>query len=313
MIDAEVANVLGVPASRVIVAGEPTRSIAARRIASSDPSIRMPPLASSVVDERGSATVAEWIKSLGTSPTLRLVRPSPHSVVESGQEVAIEAEFVGGRGAKRVEFFAGETRIGTVDSAPFRFAWKGAAGSYTLSARAVGEAGIVSSSDGVMITVVAPSTSVAGKEIFLSDLRWHSATSGYGPIELNQSNGEQGAGDGRPITLGGRDYARGLGVHANARIDYRIGGTYAAFLADVGVDDEAGESGSVTFEVWADGAKLFDSGPMRGGMPAQGIKVDLTGKATLTLIVTDAGDGIGSDHADWANARLVRRTASGRR
>jgi uncharacterized repeat protein (TIGR03806 family) len=312
-IGAEVANALGTAGARVIVGGDATRSIAARRIASTDPAIRMPPLASNVVDERGVATMRDWIGSLEPRPTVRLIRPSPHAMVASGQAVAIEAEVVGARPAKGVEFFAGETRIGVAELPPFRLAWKDAtAGSYSLSARVADGTGTASASEAVMITVVAPSATAAGTEVFLSDLRWQSATSGYGPVERDRSNGEQRAGDGRPLSVGGKDYAKGLGVHANSRIDYRLGGAYTTLLAEVGVDDEAGESGSVTFEVWADGAKLFESGPMRGGMPAREVKVGIAGRSNLTLIVTDAGDGIGSDHADWADARLVRSAGAGR-
>ncbi len=314
LVDAEVANPLGVAGARVIVAGEPARSIAARRVASTDPAIRMPPLASNVVDERANSAIRDWITSLGPRPTVRLLRPTPHALVEGGQAVAIEADVVGVPPARGVEFFAGETRIGTVASPPFHLVWKGAGvGSYSLSARAVDGAGVASASDGVVITVVAPSGKADGTEVYLSDVRWRAATSGYGPIERDRSNGEQGGGDGRPISIGGRDYARGLGVHADSRIDYQLDGAYTTFLADVGVDDEAGETGTVTFEVWADRVKLLDTGPMRGGMPAREVRVDLAGRSNLTLIVTDAGDGNGCDHADWADARLVRRPGAGKR
>ena len=46
---------------------------------------------------------------------------------------------------------------------------------------------------------------------------------------------------------------------------------------------------------------------MRGGMPAREVKVDVAGRSTLALVVTDGGDGDASDHTDWADARLVRR------
>jgi hypothetical protein len=35
-----------------------------------------------------------------------------------------------------------------------------------------------------------------------------------------------------------------------------------------------------------------------------GIRVDVTGARRLRLYCTDGGDGIGSDHATWALARL---------
>jgi alpha-galactosidase len=35
------------------------------------------------------------------------------------------------------------------------------------------------------------------------------------------------------------------------------------------------------------------------------VSVPLDGVDELTLVVTDAGDGINCDHADWADARLI--------
>jgi hypothetical protein len=71
------------------------------------------------------------------------------------------------------------------------------------------------------------------------------------------------------------------------------------------VDDEKDGGGTVVFQVLADGKKVFDSGVMRGKQPANKVSVSLDGVEELLLIVTDAGDGINSDHADWANARLI--------
>jgi hypothetical protein len=47
----------------------------------------------------------------------------------------------------------------------------------------------------------------------------------------------------------------------------------------------------------------FDSGLMRSG--ATEVDVDVTGAQTLSLVVTDGGDGATLDWADWADARLV--------
>ncbi|HEY8598318.1 MAG TPA: PQQ-dependent sugar dehydrogenase, partial [Thermomicrobiales bacterium] len=59
---------------------------------------------------------------------------------------------------------------------------------------------------------------------YLSDQRWLSANNGWGPVERDRSNGDIGAGDGRPLTLGGAVYAKGLGVHATSEIRYALGG-----------------------------------------------------------------------------------------
>ncbi|WP_245556454.1 NPCBM/NEW2 domain-containing protein [Deinococcus aquatilis] len=138
----------------------------------------------------------------------------------------------------------------------------------------------------------------------LSELTPLSATNGYGPVEANTSNGERPAGDGRTLTIGGTVYSKGLGVHAASQLVYALGSTCSTFSAEVGVDDEVGDKGTLAFQVLADGALLFDSGLMTGKDPARSVSVNVAGKQQLTLRVTDGGDGVQFDHADWASAKI---------
>ena len=155
----------------------------------------------------------------------------------------------------------------------------------------------------------APSTSAPnyGSSIYLSDLNWTSATSGYGPVEKDRSNGEADAGDGRTITLNGVTYAKGLGVHASSSISYNLGGQYASFTTDMGLDDEMSNSGCgrVEFQIYLDNVLVYSSGTMNADTPTKSVTLDVTGKQTLMLVVTDGGDGFYCDHADWAGARLT--------
>lgn len=146
----------------------------------------------------------------------------------------------------------------------------------------------------------------AGTVTYVSDLSWTSMTNAWGPVERDRSNGQQGAGDGHPLTLNGIVYAKGLGAHDYSEVRYALGGQYASFLSDVGVDDECGSEGSVVFQVWADGVKLYDSGAVTGASATKSVNVSVAGVQELRLIVTDAGDGWAYDHADWAGARLTR-------
>ncbi len=82
-------------------------------------------------------------------------------------------------------------------------------------------------------------------------------------------------------------------------------GRCSVFLADVGLDEEVGDQGSVVFEVWGDGERLVVSGIVRGPQVAVPIAADLEGVGRMTLLVTPAGDGNAFDHADWGNARLA--------
>lgn len=135
-----------------------------------------------------------------------------------------------------------------------------------------------------------------------------SATNGWGPLEIDRSNGEQGANDGRTITLNGVTYKKGLGVHAGSDVRYSLRGTGAScvrFSADIGVDDEVGRRGSVVFQVYLDDFKAFDSGTMTGYSATKKFSLDITGRRQLRLVVTDAGDNKHYDHADWANPRIT--------
>ncbi|OAR25330.1 alpha-galactosidase [Streptomyces sp. ERV7] len=139
----------------------------------------------------------------------------------------------------------------------------------------------------------------------LSDLPWTSAVGGWGPVERDRSNGEQSAGDGRTLTIGGTTYAKGLGTHAPSDISYYLGGGCSSLGVDVGVDDEAATTGSVRFQIWRDGTLAADSGVRTAADPPKHLSADLKGGAKLRLVVTDGGNGITYDHADWADAELA--------
>jgi alpha-galactosidase len=139
----------------------------------------------------------------------------------------------------------------------------------------------------------------------LSDLPWTSAVNGWGPVERDRSNGEQAAGDGRTLTVNGTTYTKGLGTHASSDITYHLGGTCKSLRVDVGVDDESTAGGSVAFRIYRDTTEVADSGVRTAADPPLRLTADLTGGTTLRLVVTDGGDGIDYDHADWADARLA--------
>ena len=154
-------------------------------------------------------------------------------------------------------------------------------------------------------TFVARFKPSANAPIYLSDLTPAFQTNGWGPFERDRSNGEEGARDGNPLTLNGVQYAKGLGVHALSELQYDLGGRFGTFLAEIGVDDEVGAAGSVVFQVFADGEKIFESGILTGNSATQTLSLNVTGKQVLRLVVTTADGDAAYDHANWANARLL--------
>lgn len=139
--------------------------------------------------------------------------------------------------------------------------------------------------------------------VYLSDLPWTYAANGWGPVERDQELGDKPAGDGQPLTLGGRRYSKGLGTNSPSLVRYRLGRACHTLSADIGIDDLTGDNGSVVFQVWADGEKLFDSGVVYGNTPPRHIEVDVTNHTEVRLFVAMVDD-YGLDHANWADAQL---------
>ncbi|MCQ4208918.1 endo-alpha-N-acetylgalactosaminidase family protein [Streptomyces longispororuber] len=141
-------------------------------------------------------------------------------------------------------------------------------------------------------------------DTYASDLDWTSSDNGWGPVEKDLSNGEQGQGDGTPLKIGGVSYAKGLGTHAPAEVRYYLGGQCTSFTAEVGVDDIQTSRGSVQFSVAADGTEKVKSPVLKATDTAWQLSADVSGATYVDLIVGDGGDGNGNDHADWGNARF---------
>ncbi len=195
--------------------------------------------------------------------------------------------------------YNGSTLIGSSTSTSYTVTGLVAGGeTYTFTVKAKDVAGNESVASNA-VNVTTPIT----PEIYVSDLKWVSANAGWGTVQKDKSVGEN------TISLKGKTYAKGIGTHAASTIVYNLNGRYARFQSDVGVDDEVGTNSTVVFQVWADGSKIFDSGIMNNASVPQSIDVSVAGVNELMLTVTDAGDGINSDHADWADARLLRSSA----
>ncbi|WP_037315764.1 NPCBM/NEW2 domain-containing protein [Amycolatopsis orientalis] len=155
--------------------------------------------------------------------------------------------------------------------------------------------------------VTVPAAPPSGR-VWASDVAWAAERNGYGPVEKDLSNGGIPARDGKPLTINGTRYAKGLGTHASAEVVFYLGGRCSEFTVDVGIDDEkepATKLGSATFEIYADGTKAADSGLKTWADPATTLKAGLIGARYLRLVLTDGGDGVQYDRGDWASPLLT--------
>ncbi len=178
-------------------------------------------------------------------------------------------------------------------------------GSYLVRLRVTDPGGL---SNTTQVTVTA---TASGSTQYISDLTWVSSTNGWGPVERDRSNGETGPADGAAITLNGVTYAKGLGVHAVSDVRVTIPAGCTTFNAVIGVDDETGANGTVTFQVFGDSTSLYTSPVMNGTQAGVPIQVSLTGRSQLRLVVNNGGDNLNYDHADWADARFVCGSGGG--
>lgn len=146
---------------------------------------------------------------------------------------------------------------------------------------------------------------VTGTPVFLTSIAPIQSRQDYGLRQINMPvNASLGFDKWGSLSVQYVFYRHGIGTHANSTQTYDVGKRFRRFSFDYGVDTEAGSKGTVVFEVYGDGKKLFSSGTIgRYELPRHS-EVDITGVRMLTLVVTDAGDGITDDHADWLNPLL---------
>jgi alpha-galactosidase len=110
------------------------------------------------------------------------------------------------------------------------------------------------------------------------------------------------------MRIGDKEYSRGLYCHAVSAVEVRLPGPGRRFTAVVGLDhndDTARGKGSVIFKVRINDEVKFQSDVMRFDTPGRAVDVDLGGAQVFTLEIGDAGDGIGWDQCDWADARAT--------
>ena len=145
-----------------------------------------------------------------------------------------------------------------------------------------------------------------GRAVYLSDLK----PAGYRHVpflELNWPYSLDRNLEGALLGAGGKTYLKGIGMHSASRLTYLTEGRYARFDALLGVDDSAAGQGSVRFRVFVDGNPKFTSDTLRGGDPPVPISIEISDGKRIDLVVDFADRADQRDHADWLDARFVRR------
>ena len=110
--------------------------------------------------------------------------------------------------------------------------------------------------------------------------------------------------DGKRLSVGRQHYGRGLGVHADSKLVFPLGGKYATFHVVPGPDNA--HRGELEMKILVDGKEVFSTGQTTSQMEdRKPLVVPIEGAKELTLIVDSLGNR-GGDHASWAEAYLTK-------
>jgi hypothetical protein len=186
-------------------------------------------------------------------------------------------------------------------------------GKYAYEVVAIGWGSKMSAAKKVELTVAAAPVrppKPPPPTIHLSSLQPDVAESGWEKVQTDKSVG------GKPLTVDGKVYEKGIGVHAKSLLVYKIPGDSTRFVATVGLDDEKRDDDrpSVEFEVYGDTKEAGEAPVLLARTPKLSQKsfrswfIDtelVSSYRELRLVVTDGGDGDKADHADWVDAGFI--------
>ncbi|MDX3848424.1 sigma-70 family RNA polymerase sigma factor [Streptomyces europaeiscabiei] len=106
------------------------------------------------------------------------------------------------------------------------------------------------------------------------------------------------------VSIAGKRYGNGVTVHGHSSVTIDLNRRCGSYDALVGVDDLTHGLGKVFFSVYGDGVRLWRSGPVRGGDPAVPVRVNLSGRETVRLVVEPHSHYELPVLADWAESRF---------
>ncbi|MEX1075783.1 MAG: NPCBM/NEW2 domain-containing protein [Pirellulales bacterium] len=111
---------------------------------------------------------------------------------------------------------------------------------------------------------------------------------------------------GAALKIDQETFTSGVGTFARSLLEIPLNGRFSRFTSKVGVDAMTEGRGTVAFEVYGDGRKLWASPIMSGLDAPRDVDVNVAGVNRLRLIVTDGNDGNKFDAANWVNPTLKR-------
>lgn len=115
---------------------------------------------------------------------------------------------------------------------------------------------------------------------------------------------------GEPLRCRGRAYEHGLGLHAAAKLVWKLDGGYARLRMEIGIDDSGGAWSDADVEIKRDGeSATIRIDHLRHGETPRPVDLDVTGTRVLEITVGFGENGDIQDRVDLLDAALVRAAA----
>ncbi len=110
---------------------------------------------------------------------------------------------------------------------------------------------------------------------------------------------------GGPISVAGKTFEHGIGVHSRSSLTYDLKGLYDAFVTSFGVDDDSGPFADVDVAVFVDGQRRFEKAHVRRGVLHGPVRLDVKRAKRVTLLVDFGENGDVQDRLNWVETALV--------
>lgn len=145
-----------------------------------------------------------------------------------------------------------------------------------------------------------------GRRIYLSEINPEKAeeVGAFGVVWPYQRDRNL---DSSALRLGGVRYERGLAVHSQAYLSWKLDGQYTRLRALCGIADLVGDQGDCAASIRIDGKVVWTRDSVRGGEKPQPIDFDLTAAKQLELRVEYGARYDIADHFILADACLIKK------
>ncbi len=111
--------------------------------------------------------------------------------------------------------------------------------------------------------------------------------------------------EGPGLVVAGKKYDKGLALQSRTEVVFRLPGEFTKLVGLAGIDDRAGDGGSVHLVIYGDNRVIFEKRIASDDPPAE-INVDLQGATRVKVLVDYADNLDNSDQLDLCELRVVK-------